>query len=138
MSLNTASMWAHIDQILQPYDSLDIIATTTEFKKILTWVFNGLEDAETIKTVNKIFIEKLKRYRKSSKIIYCGNQLWQISYIVDQKTITLSYSVDWTSIKSQIGELLSINFPPETQTEIKAIDEWLAYSRKTMWNVVIR
>lgn len=138
MSLNTASMWAHIDQILHPYDSLDIIATTTEFKKILKLVFNGLEDAETIKTVNKIFIEKLKRYSKSSKIIYCSNQLWQISYIVDQKTIALSYSVDWTSIKSQIGELLSINFPPETQTEIKAIDTMFANNKKIMWNIVVR
>jgi hypothetical protein len=131
-------MWAHIDQILHPYDSLDIIATTTEFKKILKLVFNGLEDAETIKTVNKIFIEKLKRYSKSSKIIYCSNQLWQISYIVDQKTIALSYSVDWTSIKSQIGELLSINFPPETQTEIKAIDTMFANNKKIMWNIVVR
>lgn len=137
MSLNTAS-WAHIDQILQQYDSLDIIATRTEFTKILTWVFNGFEDAETIQTVNKIFIEKLKRYNKSSKIIYCDNQLWQFFYTVDQKTMALSYFVDWTSIKSQIGELLSINFPPETQTAIKAIDKWLANSKKTMWNIIVR
>lgn len=127
ISLNTALIWAHIDTILQPYNSLDIITTTT---KILTWVFHGLEDADTIETIHKIFLEKLKRYNRWSKVIFCDNQLWNFSYTSGEKTMNLSYYISWTSIKSQIGELLSIHFTPETQAEINAIDTMLVNNKK--------